>query len=99
MKQQEPVITYHYDKKIYVSINLSSSCNMSCSYCFKTIQHKLQKKVLSDIFKYVTEIYYPNAKEYIFSVGYSSEPLEDLSKKFTFIFKIIMIKCFKIVLF
>ena len=25
---------------------------MSCSYCFKTIQHKLQKKVLSDIFKY-----------------------------------------------
>lgn len=27
------------------------------------------------------------------------EPLEDLSKKFTFIFKIIMIKCFKIVLF
>lgn len=56
-----------------------------------------KKKVLSDIFKYVTEIYYPNAKEYIFSVGYSSEPLEDLSKKFTFIFKIIMIKCFKIV--
>ena len=78
LNQKEPVFSFHPDEKCYVSINLSSSCNMNCSYCFKVNQSRIKKDTLEEIFNYVTEEYYPNAKEFVFSVGYSSEPFLDL---------------------
>lgn len=62
LNQKEPVFSFHPDEKCYVSINLSSSCNMNCSYCFKVNQSRIKKDTLEEIFNYVTEEYYPNAK-------------------------------------
>ena len=79
LNQKKPVFSLLPDEKCYVSVNLSSTCNMNCSYCFKVNQPRIKKSTLEEIFKYVTEEYYPDAKEFVFSVGYSSEPLLDLN--------------------
>lgn len=79
LKQKSPKIKYFSEKKCYVSINLSSICNMNYSYCFKRFTARLEESTLEDIFRYITEKYFPNAEEYIFSVGYSSEALIDLN--------------------
>lgn len=79
LNQEKNRINYFPEEKCYVSINMSSACNMHCSYCFRLFKGKMKVSTLEDIFYYVTGQYFPDAKEYIFSVDYSSESLLDIS--------------------
>jgi radical SAM protein with 4Fe4S-binding SPASM domain len=58
-----------------VTINFSNTCNLNCSYCYRDKKDisKLTIEELEDILLYVHNIYMPDAKQYIFSLGFTSE--------------------------
>lgn len=65
-----------------VTINLSNKCNLNCLYCYrqKNKNTSLSNKQLNEIMDYVTQVYQPNASQYIFSLCYTSESSLDLMK-------------------
>lgn len=70
------------DDKCYVTINFSNKCNLNCKYCFRKKEHgnSIQNQSLEGIIKYVKNIYYPDASQYIFSLCYTSESSLELDK-------------------
>ncbi|MCF0125880.1 MAG: radical SAM protein [Clostridia bacterium] len=70
------------DDRCFVTINFSNKCNLDCKYCYREKNEKsaLTSQSLEEIVKYVKTIYYPNASQYIFSLGYTSESSLDLEK-------------------
>lgn len=84
--QAKPFITKEYkENRCFVTINFSNKCNLNCKYCFKNKESTLRdislsKTSLEEIVKYVKNIYFPDASEYIFSLCYTSESSFDLDK-------------------
>ena len=67
------------EKKCFITINVSNKCNLNCIYCYRKHENKkhLTKENLLEIVEFATKKYMPEATEYIFSFGFTSEPLLD----------------------
>ena len=67
------------EKKCFITINVSNKCNLNCIYCYRKHENKghLTKENLLEIVEFATTKYMPEAPEYIFSFGFTSEPLLD----------------------
>lgn len=67
------------EKKCFITINVSNKCNLNCIYCYRKHENKghLTKENLLEIVEFATKKYMPEAPEYIFSFGFTSEPLLD----------------------
>jgi len=76
---REITIPSERQKKCFITINVSNKCNLNCIYCYRKHENKshLTKENLREIVKFAKEIYMPEATEYIFSFGFTSEPLLD----------------------
>lgn len=69
-----------HDEKCCVTLDFSNNCNMDCKYCYrnKYEKSKLKKEDFDKILDYIKNKYFPSAKEYSFSLGYTSESSLDL---------------------
>ncbi len=70
------------DNNCTVTINLSNKCNLSCLYFYRDKKQKseLSNEELKKIIHYIITKYQPYAKQYIFSLSYTSESSFDLDK-------------------
>ena len=68
------------NNKCCVTLDFSNTCNLDCKYCYrkKSEVSKLSKNEVEKIVKYIKTIYFPSAKDYSFSLGYTSESSLDL---------------------
>lgn len=68
------------EEKCCIAINYSNRCNLKCSYCYrdKNDTSRLTKENLEEIIFWATNVYMPNAKQYCFSLGFTSEPSLEL---------------------
>lgn len=68
------------NSKCCVTLDFSNTCNLDCKYCYrkKSEVSKLSKDELEKIVKYIKTDYFPSAKDYSFSLGYTSESSLDL---------------------
>ena len=82
IKSKQIKIQYPETKNCNVTINVSNNCNLNCNYCYrnKSEQSTLSNKDLKEIMHYITQKYYPDAKQYNFSFSYTSESSLDLKQ-------------------
>jgi radical SAM protein with 4Fe4S-binding SPASM domain len=68
------------EPKCFVTINYSDECNLNCTYCYRNKNSKMKLNVsdFENIIKFSTSKYRPDATEYVFSLGFTSEPLLDI---------------------
>ncbi|SEQ56166.1 radical SAM additional 4Fe4S-binding SPASM domain-containing protein [Treponema bryantii] len=76
---KEKIVPAVREKKCFITINVSNKCNLNCIYCYRKHENKshLTKENLLEIVEFATTKYMPEAPEYIFSFGFTSEPLLD----------------------
>ncbi len=63
-----------------VQINVSNSCNLNCTYCYrdKHNNEKMSIETFRKVLDWTINEYYPHAKQYVFSLSMSSESSVDL---------------------
>lgn len=63
------------NKKCFITLDFSNICNMNCSYCFRTKKKFSNPNNIDfkEILDYITNVFMPDAEEYSFSVGYTTE--------------------------
>lgn len=73
---------YIENKKCHVTLNFSNKCNLNCSYCYRNKNDfsELSNSEIESIFKYIINIYMPDAELYSFSFCFTSESSNDLDK-------------------
>ncbi len=82
-KAKDPTIKKKMETDtVYITICYSDNCNLNCTYCYRNKSNNKQKLTISDLEKIIDFIvtkYQPKAKNYIFSLGLTSEPMLDIN--------------------
>lgn len=62
------------DETCFIGLNFANDCNLNCSYCFrdKKIYHNCNDLDFNRVIEF-SKKFMPNANEYVFSVGYTTE--------------------------
>jgi|WetSurMetagenome_2_1015567.scaffolds.fasta_scaffold08501_2 radical SAM protein with 4Fe4S-binding SPASM domain len=69
------------EPKCFVTINYSTKCDLNCTYCFRNKKNSMRLTIndLENIIQFAMSEYRPDSNEYVFSLGFTSEPLLDIA--------------------
>lgn len=75
-------IQYGESLETHLTINLSNSCNLNCTYCYRDKKHKNEMDLdkVYEIIEYADKYYKTNNNEIIFTIDMTAEPFLDKEK-------------------